>query len=205
MTKALTSLYDSYEDGHAAALELSAAGIADGKISLLANNLEGRNNIKAHEGNEAEAGAEAGMAFGAIIGGGVGLLAGLGLMAIPGVGPVVAAGWLATAAAGAVGAGAVAGTAGGLIGAMIGNGLLAEEANVMAEGVRRGGTLVTVLVEPAQLANAERIMRDHHMLDTKALARGYKQAGWTKFDETAPALNAAELATERANRQSKHA
>ena len=40
---------------------------------------------------------------------GAGLLAGLGMLAIPGVGPVVAAGWLVTTIAGAVAGARVAG------------------------------------------------------------------------------------------------
>jgi len=205
MTKTLSSLYDSYEDGHAAAAELTAAGIGEGKISLLANNLEGRNNPTAKQGTDAQPGAEAGMGFGAVLGAGIGVMAGLGVLAVPGVGPVIATGWLTSAIIGAIGGGVVAGTAGGLIGALIGNGMLEEEANVLAEGVRRGGTLVTVLVEPKQQAQAERIMRSHHMLDTKLIAHGLKQEGWTKFDENAPALNADQVASERAVRQAKAA
>ena len=49
------------------------------------------------------------------MGGGAGLLAGLGLLAIPGLGPVVAAGWLAAPAVGA----AAGAAAGGLVGALV--------------------------------------------------------------------------------------
>lgn len=49
--------------------------------------------------NAAE-GAGTGAGIGAAVGGVGGLLTGLGIMAIPGVGPVVAAGWLAATAAG---------------------------------------------------------------------------------------------------------
>ncbi|WP_439611855.1 hypothetical protein [Reyranella sp.] len=35
----------------------------------------------------------AGAGIGGVVGGGAGLLAGIGLLAIPGLGPVVAAGW----------------------------------------------------------------------------------------------------------------
>jgi len=186
MTKTLSSLYDSYENGRAAAQELEASGITAGKISLLANNLEGRNNPAAHEGNESEAGAEAGMGFGAVIGAGIGAAAGIGLLAVPGLGPIVATGWLAAAVLGAVGGGAVAATAGGLVGALVGNGLLEEEANILAEGVRRGGTLVTVLVTAEQEEGANRILRGHHMVDVAALGQGYRSTGWTRFDGVAP-------------------
>ena len=70
------------------------------------------------------------------------LLAGLGLLAIPGVGPVVAAGWLVATAAGA----AAGGLTGGIVGALTQAGVSDEDAQVYAEGVRRGGTLVTARV-----------------------------------------------------------
>ncbi len=58
------------------------------------------------------------------------------MLAIPGLGPVVAAGWLASTAVGA----AVGGATGGLLGALKEAGHSDEEANVYAEGVRRGVT-----------------------------------------------------------------
>jgi hypothetical protein len=83
-------------------------------------------------------GAETGAGVGTAVGGAAGLLAGLGLLAIPGVGPVVAAGWLVATAVGAV-AGAATG---GLIGGLTGAGVSEDDAHVYAEGVRRGGSLV---------------------------------------------------------------
>jgi hypothetical protein len=91
------------------------------------------------------AGAGTGAGVGAAVGGVVGVLAGLGLLAIPGIGPVVAAGWLVSLAAGA----AVGGTAGGIIGALTQSGVSEDEAHTYAEGVRRGGTLVTARVPEA--------------------------------------------------------
>ena len=71
-----------------------------------------------------------------------GLLAGLGMLAISGLGPVVAAGWLVSTAALAV----TGGAAGGLIGSLTQHGVDEDEDNAYAEGVRRGGTLVTARV-----------------------------------------------------------
>ena len=76
------------------------------------------------------------------IGGAAGLLAGLGLMAIPGVGPVVAAGWLVSTLTGAVAGGAT----GGVIGALTQAGISKEDADVYAEGLRRGGAVVSARV-----------------------------------------------------------
>ena len=95
----------------------------------------------------------AGAGIGATAGGVVGLLAGLGLLAIPGVGPVVAAGWLVATAAGA----AVGGTAGGIIGALTQAGTSQEDAYLYAEGVRCGSTLVSARVADADRARYEAV------------------------------------------------
>src|SRR5919112_1431901 len=73
---------------------------------------------------------------------------GIGALAIPGIGPVVAGGALASAF-GIGGGTAVAGAgigaaAGGLVGALTGLGFSHEEASYYDEGVRGGRTLVTV-------------------------------------------------------------
>jgi hypothetical protein len=73
-------------------------------------------------------GAGAGAGVGAAVGGTAGLLTGLGLMAIPGVGPVVAAGWLVATAAGAL----TGAAAGGLIGALTQVGV--SEVSAIARG-----------------------------------------------------------------------
>lgn len=73
-------------------------------------------------------GAAAGGSIGAGLGGAAGVLAGLGLLAIPGVGPAVAAGWLASLLTGAVAGGAV----GGVIGAFSQAGIRKDDAPVYA-------------------------------------------------------------------------
>jgi hypothetical protein len=80
--------------------------------------------------------------IGAALGGAAGLLAGLGAFVLPGIGTVIAAGWLASTLAGAVAGGA----AGGVVGALIEAGVSENDAAGYAEGVRRGGTLVTIRV-----------------------------------------------------------
>lgn len=141
--KTVTGLFDDYTDASAAVGALESAGIPSKDISIVSNNADKRHGEQSNAGEDAGKGA----GIGAVVGGAGGLLTGLGLMAIPGVGPVVAAGWLAATAAGAV-AGAVAGgAAGGLIGAMTGSGVSEDDAHVYAEGLRRGGTLVTAKVD----------------------------------------------------------
>src|SRR4249919_2643674 len=109
--KAVTKVFDNYNAANRAVTELEAAGVAASDISLVANKYVSAKYENVQEVSEAATGA----GIGAVVGGTAGLLAGLGLMAIPGLGPVVAAGWLASTAVGAVAAGA----AGGIIGALV--------------------------------------------------------------------------------------
>ena len=72
-------------------------------------------------------------------GGAAALLAGLGAFVLPGIGAVVAAGWIASALAGAV-------AAGGITGALIEVGVSEGEAARLVQGVSQGSTLVTLRV-----------------------------------------------------------
>jgi hypothetical protein len=197
MIRTLTGLFDSYEDAEGAVRSLEAEGISDDQISIVANQGAAGDRVKVKEGNEAGPGAGTGAAVGAVVGGAGGVLAGLGMLAIPGVGPVVAAGWLVAAAVGAVGGAAVGGAGGGLIGAMIGNGVPEQDAHVYAEGVRRGGTLVTVRVDETLVPTAEAILQKYREVDPRSRGQTYRAGGWNRFDETAPAYTDEEIEAER--------
>jgi hypothetical protein len=152
MTVTISRLYDSYSEASEAVANLEAAGVKHSDISILASiaddwysadrkrdtfpdrDLDGKD-------DRAE-GASTGAGVGATVGGAAGLLTGLGVMAIPGVGPVVAAGWLVATLIGAVAGGAT----GGIIGALTQTGVSKEEADVYAEGLRRGGAVVSARV-----------------------------------------------------------
>lgn len=177
--KTVTGLFDDYSDARSAVSKLEAVGVPSGDISIVSNKA-GRTDRGSDAGEDAATGA----GIGAAVGGAGGLLTGLGLMAIPGVGPVVAAGWLAATAAGAV-AGAVAGgAAGGLIGALTDSGVSEQDAHLYAEGVRRGGTLVTAKVDEARVVDAETILRGANWVDPVERRRAYNEQGWTRFDDT---------------------
>jgi hypothetical protein len=75
---------------------------------------------------------------GGILGGVVGLLAGVGALAIPGVGPVIVGGALASTLAGTRIA-----AAGGLTGALVTMGVPEEDARYVETGLREGSVLVT--------------------------------------------------------------
>ena len=90
----------------------------------------------------ASTGAAAGAGTGAVIGGGLGVLAGAVGLFIPGLGPVLGMGPMLATILGGAGIGAIAG---GLSGALVNAGVPDAYAARYAEGVRRGGTLVTVV------------------------------------------------------------
>lgn len=197
MTKTISRLFDEYSDATAAMRDLEGLGISHSDISVIANNAHGKH--AGHpEGVDDHGDVTRGASTGAVLGGAGGLLAGLGLLAIPGLGPIVAAGWLAATAVGA-GIGAAGGAATGtIVGALKNAGHSDEEANFYSEGVRRGGTLVSVKVPDEKIAEAEATLDRHSAVDTGARAEAYRSGGWTQFDETAPAYSTEEIERERA-------
>jgi hypothetical protein len=170
MTQTITRSYEDYDTARRVVGELEAAGVASADISLI-----GRH----RDVDDSNAGEGAGV--GAALGGAAGLLAGLGLVAIPGIGPVVAAGWIASTLAGA----AAGGVAGGVVGALTSAGEDSENANYYAESVRRGASLVSVRATDEQAAAVEAIMDGATPIDRDSRLAEYREAGWSRFDDAA--------------------
>jgi hypothetical protein len=116
----------------------------------------------------------------------VGLLAGLGALAIPGIGPVLASGPIISTLVGAgLGAGTGAVT-GGLIGALVDVGVPQDEAEYYHEGIRRGGTLVTVHLGGDDRADdAAAIMRRHNVVDIRDRGAAYRESRWDGLENPA--------------------
>ena len=182
----ISRLYDHFSDAQKAVLHLKEAGVPEDDISLIANNAD-----KWYAPDYA-AGAGKGAAIGAGFGGFGGLLAGLGLLAVPGLGPMVAVGWLAAAAAGAVAVGA----AGGVVGMMAEAGVAVNEAEVYAESIRRGGSLVSARVAAPEKERLEAIL-NASSVDIGKRRESLASSGWTKFDPGAPDFTAEEFQRER--------
>ncbi len=83
-------------------------------------------------------------------------LVGIGALLIPGIGPIVAAGALATTLGGA----ALGAAAGGLLGALVGLGIPEEDAQGYEESVRQGSILLTVTTDSDEQAQAARAIFD---------------------------------------------
>lgn len=205
MTQIVTRLYDSFTQAEHAVIELERAGVPKDDISLVSHESshdhtpadvrEPRDHTAA---GAAERDAGVGAALGGVIGAGGGVLAGLGLLAIPGLGPVVAAGWLASAAVGALVGGVVVAGAGGIVGALTHAGVSQEEAEFYAESVRRGATLVSAKVDDDKVALAQTALDSRPYVDVAARRAAYADEGWTRFDENAPPYTQDEIDRERA-------
>jgi hypothetical protein len=198
MTVTISRLYDTYNQAQAAVQRLETAGVPHSDISIVANNSDSWFNSdkkvdRDRDGVDDRAeGAGKGAGIGAGVGGTAGLLAGLGLLAIPGLGPVVAAGWLAATAVGA----AAGAATGGIVGALTEAGVSDEDAHSYAEGVRRGGTLVTARVAEGDRARFDAALNDSavNLRDRRA---AWQKAGWKSFDPASQPYGAEEVRKER--------
>jgi hypothetical protein len=193
----ITALYDYREDAQNALRELVDMGIPREDVSLVASDAAGE--YARYHGRDfpAESDTAEGAATGAVIGGLGGLVVGLAALAIPGIGPVIAAGPLASALiAGGIGAG-VGAVAGGLVGALVDLGLSEEEAGYYAEGVRRGGTLLTVTTTENMSNRVMDVLDRHNAVDIEERATAWREAGWTTYDPNARPYEVDEIERER--------
>ncbi len=131
------------------ALRLEAAGIPADRIRLIGRQQTGDDQ------------AAQGAAIGGVAGGAAGLLAGLGMVTIPGLGPVVAFGWLASTI---VGAGTAA-AAGGAIGAAAGAGPRSVGDTDYTSAVRRGGAVVAVKTDATMLPRVTAVLDEGMPID----------------------------------------
>ena len=183
--KTLTGLFDDYADAARAVRSLEAAGFDSDAISLLVSTYDDAvGETPSADGISAE-GAGTGAGIGALLGGAGGLLAGLGALAIPGIGPVIAAGWLVTTALGAVAGAAVGGATGSIIGGFTSSGMHEHDAHVFAEGVRRGGSVVSVRTDESRQSEVQAIFAASNQVDITERRARYEQEGWQYFDPDA--------------------
>jgi hypothetical protein len=131
-------VFDDRNDAELAARDLREKGFKDDQIGYAWRDDAGKTHTEGNKSGEmAASGAGTGVVLGGIIGAGAALL-------IPGIGPVVSGGLLATALAGAATGAVAGGVAGGVSGALVGLGIPDYEAKYYDEQFRKGGTLMTV-------------------------------------------------------------
>jgi hypothetical protein len=145
-------VFDDRSDAELAAQDLRAKGFTDDQIGYAWRDDEGKTRTEGNKSGEmAASGAGTGAVLGGLIGAGAALL-------IPGIGPVVSGGLLATALAGGATGAVVGGVSGGIAGALVGMGIPEDEANYYGEQVKEGRTLMTVKADE-RFADASDIIR----------------------------------------------
>jgi len=141
-------LYADPDAARAGISRFRESGYDQDRLGVVSRDREEAKDLAKDTGTHVAADAAKGAVAGGVLGGLTGLLVGIGALAIPGIGPVVAGGALASAF-GIGGGTAVAGAgigaaAGGIVGALVGLGFDKDEAEYYDRGVREGRTLVTV-------------------------------------------------------------
>jgi hypothetical protein len=174
MAKAIAGFFRTRTEGEKAREALRQAGYTDDEIGFLAGDVRGHETPAVgpalhDEGSASEAGTDA------FVGAAVGLAAGLFAVLLPGFGWLVAAGPLVGAFGGmTVGAGA-----GGLYGILKDHSISEEDAQFYAEGVKRGGALVTIHgVTEQRETQAHKIMDDNGAIEVEQLADEWRRSGW---------------------------
>ena len=84
------------------------------------------------------------------------------------------------------------------MGALTKEGVPEQDAHFYAEGVRRGGTLVSARVDNARAPAAREILERYQAVNPAVRGAAYRESGWTSFDENAPAYTADQIEAERA-------
>jgi uncharacterized membrane protein len=181
MDRTVVALFDDVGTAQRALEALLNNDFNRSDISVVRTNQQSTTGTDTRTDADIASGAATGAGVGAVLGGIAGLVVGLGALAIPGIGPIVAAGPLATTLAGA----GIGAATGGVIGALTDAGIPETEAEYYAEGIRRGGTLLTVRASESQASRAINILQRFSPVDVTRRATEWRSSGWTGFDPNA--------------------
>jgi outer membrane lipoprotein SlyB len=153
----VVGVFDEFEHARDAVLALRQAGYGPEHLSLVAAGVHERPEVQEtlRYGDETTKNA----AKGAGLGGLAGLLIGGAALTASGLGPIFAAGYIATTLTGAI--------AGAFLGAMSGWGVHKDHIADYEEKVRQGKKLVIFYGDPLQTAEAERILQRSQAEDVR--------------------------------------
>jgi len=176
--KRAVGVFRSREEAEDALNALRSSGFSMNRVSVLAkdtnrseeiagvdvqnrNEFRETNRVEDRSDNESQEGAGIGAVTGTALGGLGGLLVGLEALIIPGAGPFLAAGTVATTLAGA-GIGAAAGA---IVGALTGLGIPEEDAKAYSKQISQGDYLVMLEGTDEEINRAGLILRDRGIHD----------------------------------------
>src|SRR5918997_896171 len=183
MAKTVVGLFDDRAAAQNAVRELTAEGFRGDEVSLVSKKPGGKGvevEYVEEDGREQIEDMAKGAGTGAAIGGAAALVLSLTALSIPGIGPVLAAGPLVALIAGA----GVGAAAGGLVSGLKRLGVEDDDAGTYAEGLKRGGTLVTVNTDSERADRAVGVMRRVGAVEIDKRAAEWREGGWRGFAET---------------------
>jgi uncharacterized membrane protein len=140
----ISAVFDDRSEAEAAVRELRGAGVDSSRLSVIGRD-EDRTTVSDGSGDMVDDDAAGDTAGGALAGAGIGAILGVAALAIPGVGPLAAAGAIASGAipgAAAIGAG-VGAAAGGLTGFLKDHGVDDDDAEYYEGRINDGGIFVS--------------------------------------------------------------
>jgi hypothetical protein len=199
--KILVALYDHFKDAQAAAAAIVQAGAAADRIALLANDSNGDhpalsiNPAYAREQFDEDSNkqprfitlGEVGIGLGGVLG----FLAYVSPVAIPGVAALAANGAWVPVAVGAV----IGGVIGVVIGLLTDHGVSGADSALYAEGLKRGGTLVTAVVGEDLVGRAREILKNNNAAQVEERPADWSAEGWVSLDTHHPGMPHGNFAT----------
>ncbi|MBK1841269.1 YsnF/AvaK domain-containing protein [Azospirillum sp. YIM B02556] len=186
MTKTIVALYDHRSEAETASRDLQAAGFESSAIEILSHgDLSGRgwsgsgitDTTTVAPGTltgDSSIGAASGMARTDLS---------TGYVASPNTVPGSGAG-LETGT-GLGGTTATGTNSGGMLTRLAGWGIPNQDAQVYAEGVRRGGSLLKLRLDEEDVDRAMEVLERGNVVDVEERGSAYRSSGWAGYDETA--------------------
>lgn len=173
MARTLVGVFHTRDDATKVVEALKVMGYQPEDISVIVKDRSEIRSIEKAAGTKVNEGLATGAVTGGMLGGLTGLLVGIGALTIPGIGPIVAAGPIATTLGGA----ALGASALGLMGALIGMGIPEHEARDYERHVKNGDILVLVNAHDQQVPQIMQTFRDHGTLNENYYHDGLPEEG----------------------------
>ena len=160
MEQIISAHFSSHASAEGAVRALGESGVPMKHVSIVAQNLQTTEQVQGFV-TTADV-ATAGAGTGAWWGGFFGLLFGSAFLWIPGFGPLIVAGWLASSLLGMLEGAAIGAAGGGLVGALMGYGLSKDKAIKYESVVRASHYLVLMHGDESQVLNARGVLEALH-------------------------------------------
>jgi hypothetical protein len=186
--KTIVALYDHYADAKAATAAIIQAGAAADRIAHLANDSNGDhpgltiNPAYAREQFDEDSTRQSRFItlgeVGIGIGGVLGFLAYISPVEIPGVAAMAANGaWVPVVALAVIG-----GVIGVVIGLLTDHGVSGKDAALYNEGLKRGGTLVTTVIDESIAGKVTEALKGHSAVKVEERPGDWSAEGWVSLD-----------------------